>query len=65
MYLFFLIFINSAKIYNIIYTYYGILIYILFKISLEVFKMNDELLKKYARLAVEMGVNLKENDTLH
>lgn len=26
--------------------------------------MNDELLKKYARLAVEMGVNLKENDTL-
>ena len=26
--------------------------------------MNEKLLKKYARLAVEMGVNLKENDTL-
>ena len=26
--------------------------------------MNIELLKKYAKLAVEMGVNLQENDTL-
>ena len=26
--------------------------------------MNNNLLKKYAKLAVEMGVNLKENDTL-
>ena len=26
--------------------------------------MNIELLKKYAKLAVEMGINLQENDTL-